>query len=155
QERLRAIGQTTEPPAYWRRRATPGDGDSEYSARGPEVVSWDEGALARFPRAVVLADRGFGNTWLLRYEARRLAIEALRQVTDRQCALEHLVLPIHLPLSEINQSNTSVAKALVKHTATVGRDSSRPRSKRFCAFVAGQLQAERCAVLMDAWDEVP
>jgi hypothetical protein len=71
----------------------------------PVPVVWDEAAGERFRRTVILGDPGFGKTWLLRWEARRLALKTAQQLAAREISLQDLVLPIHLRCSELNQSD--------------------------------------------------
>lgn len=74
-ERIRAAGMDIDRLAYAPHCARLEFGEDERSASSPPV-SWDEHAGERFKRAIILGDPGSGKTWLLRYEARRLARHA-------------------------------------------------------------------------------
>ena len=68
---LRAAGSATPADPYAVLGA--GTGDSR------KVLDW-AAATERFPRLVVLADPGYGKSWLLRAETHRLASAGLRQL---------------------------------------------------------------------------
>jgi len=156
-ERARRAGHEVERLAYRPRRARPelsDRGDVEREHRDdeepamPVSIPWDEYAGLRFHRAVILGDPGFGKTWLLRWEARRLAREGAQLLVGRQVSLGDLILPILTRLSELNRTSGSVEEALI---ALVGQY----RSEAFRRFVRQKLQSETCVVLLDGWDEVP
>ncbi|MGE0821747.1 MAG: HEAT repeat domain-containing protein [Candidatus Binatia bacterium] len=152
-EGLRAAGQDIDRLAYKPTRARPElgeDDEARYDDRPPPPppIPWDDHAGERFQRAVILGDPGFGKTWLLRYEARRLAREGTRQLQERTIDLDQLCLPIFARLSDINQSDDSLEDALVAPHST-------RRSRVFCRFAREKLTTEHCVILLDAWDEVP
>lgn len=93
-------------------------------------------------------DPGFGKTWLLRYEARRLARAGAQGLRARTLALNDLILPIFARLSDVNQHDDPLEEALV---ALVGTGYS----EAFRSFVRAKLYTAHCALLLDAWDEVP
>ena len=151
-ERMRAAGQDVGRVAYDPTRARP-EAEERHEMRShrpmpPPPVLWDERAGERFRRAVILGDPGFGKTWLLRYEARRLALEGAQLLHAHSIGLPQLTLPVFARLSDLNQSDDSVEEALVALT-------SAGRSEAFRRYVREKLQSNRCVILLDAWDEVP
>jgi HEAT repeat protein len=114
----------------------------------PLKVPWDEHVAAQFPRAIVLGDPGLGKTWLLRHEARRLAVNAARLLRSGAGTPEMITLPLPARLSDINGTDGPLEAELAE-TAGSGRSGA------FHSFVLRQLEAGLAAVLLDAWDEVP
>lgn len=151
-ERTRAAGQGFERTAYKPTRARAefrvlDERRSDLPAPLPCVV-WDECAGERFKRAIILGDPGFGKTWLLRYEARRLAGDAKQQLGGQHIGLGELVLPVFARLWEVNRKDIPLEEELVDFV--VGK-----RSDAFRRFVEEKLKSDRCVILLDAWDEVP
>src|SRR5947209_8107743 len=107
-ERIRAERMELDRLAYYYKpwRANP-EQETEPQGTGrrfeerelPKTIAWDEQAGERWHRAVILGDPGFGKTWLLRYEARRLAVQGWEALQQRTLSLEQLLLPIFLRLS--------------------------------------------------------
>ena len=151
-ERFRAAGQDVDDRrAYAPFRARPEHEDTDRSPASdrpplPPPVPWDEHAGTRFPRAIILGDPGFGKTWLLRYEARRLARAGAQGLRARTVALNDLILPIFVRLSEVNQRDDSMEDTLVALAGT-------GYSEAFRRFVRARLSTPHCALLLDAWDE--
>jgi predicted NACHT family NTPase len=155
-ERLHRAGQSDERRAYKPRKARPelaepdsdAEGDRDDEPDMPVSIPWDEHAGRRFRRAVILGDPGFGKSWLLQWETRRLALEGKRQLEQWKVSLDDLVLPILARCSELNQSDDAVEDALVR---LAGQD----RTEEFRRWVLWKLRNGGCVVLLDAWDEVP
>ena len=124
------------------------EGDRDDEPDMPVSIPWDEHAGRRFRRAVILGDPGFGKSWLLQWETRRLALEGKRQLEQWKVSLDDLVLPILARCSELNQSDDAVEDALVR---LAGQD----RTEEFRRWVLWKLRNGGCVVLLDAWDEVP
>ncbi len=97
---------------------------------------------------MILGDPGFGKSWLLRYEARRLALAALRALDEDPSNLAGLTLPILARLSDLNRSDDALEQALASLAST-------GRSGAFRQFVLERLKTANAVVLLDAWDEVP
>lgn len=119
----------------------------------PPPVIWDEKAGERFKRAVILGDPGFGKTWLLRFEGRRLARVAAQGLMDHAINLDALVFPILLRLSAFNDSDVLAQRKLLE-TKLIEVLGAR-RSKSFGRYVAAKLKTAHCVLLFDALDEVP
>jgi HEAT repeat protein len=186
-ERMRAAGQEFDRVAYTPNRARP-----EFEADGhdpmprdrpspPKVIRWDEHAGERFKRAIILGDPGFGKTWLLRYEARRLAREYAEKLYDRVIGLDDCIIPIFARLSDINRRDDAIEYDLVSITRKTlangleniakireskdavfsrvaevfPRSTHRQPSPAFSNLVREKLMTGQCAILLDALDEVP
>jgi len=148
-EGLRREGLDPEGVFYGPNRGLPdGEGQAKPS-KEVETLRWDHRAGRRFRRAILLGDPGFGKTWLLRYEARRLAQEGIdRLLVHQSHSLDQITLPIYIRLSDLAQTRGALDEALVDQV--VGK-----RSTRFKSLVQDRLGSERCTILLDAWDEVP
>jgi HEAT repeat protein len=114
----------------------------------PMKVPWDEHVAAQFPRAIILGDPGLGKTWLVRHEARRLALNAARLLRSGAGTPDRITLPLPARLSDINGTDGPLEAELAE-TAGSGRSGA------FRSFVLRQLEAGLAVVLLDAWDEVP
>jgi len=150
-ERVHAAGLDVDRLVYAPTRARPESEEPETSDAIPQAalmsVPWDDAAGVRFRRAIILGDPGCGKTWLLRYEARRLAREALRQLQEQVCRPADLHVPIVVRLSEVNQRDDALEEALVVLV-------SMGRSEGFRRYVQTQITTHRCTILLDGWDEV-
>lgn len=155
-ERMRAAGQGFNRMAYnptrARRETVAPAEEHRDRAKPPLPVLWDERAGERFKRAIILGDPGFGKSWLLRYEARRLANDAAQQLREQTVILNELTLPIFASLPVVNQSNTPLEDALVE---LASKEIPEGGSDAFRHFVREKLKSNRCVILLDAWDEVP
>ena len=168
-ERLRPAGLDAGEWAYApaKSRAELGEEEGEKEGKDkadrpkpPEPIAWDAQARERFRRAVVLGDPGFGKTWLLRREARSLALEQAEALRERRIGLDEVVVPFYARLSDLG---TLLADP--KHTAIRGLDDAlvahacpeylQPRWGAFRAWLQAKLKSGACAVLLDALDEVP
>jgi len=157
QERRRAMGQFDDTRRYSPNKSRPEmegyDGEPHEREQPPEPpMDWEK-AAAEFPRAVILGDPGFGKSWLLRYEARRLAGQALLQL-DAGATLDQIQLPILTQLADMARAakTRTVTEALAALASRHAQDNA--LSDAFHAWVAQHLQMGCCAVLLDAWDEV-
>jgi HEAT repeat protein len=111
-------------------------------------IEWDEKASERFQRAVILGDPGFGKTWLLRSEARRLALKGARDLIERRSGLESVVIPIFMRLSDLNRTDDLIESTIVDL-------GGRGRSVSFRRFLRRKLESDMCLILLDGWDEIP
>ncbi|MER6039053.1 hypothetical protein ABT133_35000 [Streptomyces sp. NPDC001835] len=121
--------------------------------------SW-EAATAAHPRIVLLADAGFGKSWLLRMHARRLANSALAdtQLTEvtlgaaaQPCASGWAPLPVLLRCGELAvRTERLLTDAVAGHLIDLGILTEGARSEAARAAADGRL-----VLLLDAYDELP
>ena len=150
-ERLRAAG-LDDGLAYAPNRARPESGENDYRRDRPASsppVPWDEQAAGRFGRVVILGDPGMGKSWLLRIEARRLAIDAKRGIVEHTKPLGEISVPIRRSLVR-SESGRTVHPPRLSSTRS---GYAAPDSCRI--WLRAQIAAGRAVVLLDAWDEVP
>ncbi len=148
-ERQRASGYVPGK-AYAPRSSRPED-ELQNRSGAPKTITWDERSSDSFTRAFVLGDPGFGKSWLLRYEARRLAKVALDGLSNLTLDLHaELVLPIHVRFSELAETDDPLEDALIAHVCRIAECT-----EHFRTFVRERLKTKRCVILLDAWDEVP
>jgi HEAT repeat protein/DNA-binding winged helix-turn-helix (wHTH) protein len=157
QDRIRAGGLDPDHLAYYYKpwRSNP---EQETEPQGmrkrleakehPKTIAWDEQAGERWHRAVILGDPGFGKTWLLRYEARRLALDAQQSLLQHTLDLDQVVLPIFARMSDVAWFTGGVEEGLV---ALVGEQ----HTDQLRGWVREKLDTDRCVILLDGWDEVP
>jgi len=159
-EKERTAGQFDNPTAYAPYKARPETEDSSgvepnvskfskavgslrFRDENPDPpeppVSWDERANERFKRVVIIGDPGFGKSWLLRYEARRVALSAAKNLRNHSITLAEFRLPVLARLSDLARYARShtVSEAL---SALVSRsDGDRPFSAAFSSFVREKI----------------
>jgi hypothetical protein len=111
-----------------------------------QPVLWDGQAAGKFPRAVILGDPGSGKTWLLIYEARRLARTAALGLRTQTVDPDDVVLPVFAELSHLGGTGRSLADKLADLAAG-------GYSYRFKRFLRERVTG-RCVVLLDGWNEV-
>ncbi|MBI4329736.1 MAG: HEAT repeat domain-containing protein [Chloroflexi bacterium] len=150
QERERGAGNEFNrwDYAYAPRYLRPGleEKDTSWRPALPGPLRWDEHAGQRFRRAVILGVPGSGKTWLLRYEARRLAVSAAARLRRGDVTVQDLVFPIMAQLSDLCRDDGPLEEALEEYVAGKAPGA-------FRSFVRDKLKTERCVVLLDAWDE--
>jgi HEAT repeat protein len=118
-------------------------------------VSWDEYAGHRFGRAVILGDPGAGKSWLLQWEARRLARDAAHHVTERSAGLEDVILPIWLRPPDLKDLNGTGGRLLDNISDRVARfNSERVLSSHFQQLLRNKLVNGSCVLLLDGWNDV-
>ena len=159
--RRRAAGEDIDGLAYGPARVHPEAEEDGHGVRRtehlpPPPVPWDEQAGKRFRRAVILGDPGFGKTWLLHYEARRIALEGTEQLDKRITDLDGLVLPLLVRLSGVSQQLWDMSRGIqpIRLEEALVALAGKGRSKAFRRFVRKKLKTDRCVILLDAWDEV-
>jgi HEAT repeat protein len=129
--------------------------------RPPRLITWDEQAGRQFKRAMILGDPGFGKTWLLRYETRRIACEQNSKLAQRRASVDELTLPIFARLSDLNATDDPIEDALVRLASQSFEEAlaelglNRRLSQSFGELVRRKLENGLAVILMDAWDEVP
>ena len=114
------------------------------------TIPWDNRAGKRFQQAVILGDPGFGKTWLLRCEARRLAYKAINGIADSKIDLDRVDLPIFVRLPDM-ASLVSEKKTLADIVVELHGNG---RSGDFHDYLRRQLISGHGIVLLDAWDEI-
>ncbi|MGH8474949.1 MAG: NACHT domain-containing protein [Methylococcales bacterium] len=113
-------------------------------------LDWDEDARRHYRRAVILGNPGFGTTFLLRYEAWRIARGQAKLLRDRTISVDEVVLPIFVRLSDLYRIEGPLEDSLLSHYRL-----SQGRSVAFRDWARRQLERQCCVVLLAALDEVP
>lgn len=100
--------------------------------------------------AVILGDPGHGKSWLLKYEARRLARSQLDGLNEGSLGFDEIVLPIFIRLTELARltKGRDVGAGLADFVC--GTTGHGP----FRSWVERRLKDGKCVVLFDALDEV-
>src|SRR5262249_2819801 len=129
EERRRAMGQFDDPRLYSPYKSRPEmegyGGERREREQPPEPpMDWEKAADA-YPRAVILGDPGFGKSWLLRYEARRLSRQALTQL-DARTTLDEIQLPILARLADLARAakTGAVTESLAALAGRSGQDNA-------------------------------
>jgi len=153
----------------WLARHAESDPHASHRARSEAELDWDDEVADHFTRAIVLGEPGSGKSWLLRYDAWRIATVSAESLAERRASLDRIRLPVRVHLAELLQylqhrlerARSSRAEAVrdaladivVERTemALAGRDLP----AGFPDWVVGTLESDRCVVLLDALDEVP
>ncbi len=147
-ERLRRAGIHPEGLSYGPNRGLPGEMDESYG-RGPSpaVIAWDEQAGRRFHQVTILGDPGFGKSWLLRYEARRLAKRAIEALTNGGGSVDDIDLPILMRLPDLAHRKGTFEDIIVTRLR-------QKHSGSFGDFVRTRMASGHVILLLDAWDEI-
>jgi HEAT repeat protein len=147
-ERLRRQGIDPDALAYSPSKAMPEEEDDYGPCMVPaETIAWDERTSNRFHRVTILGDPGTGKSWLLRYEAGRLAYRAIERLTNDPTSIDDIILPILVRLPDLAKRKGTLEDRIV---ATIAREPS----SRLHGYIHKQLNSNRGVVLLDAWDEV-
>jgi len=118
-------------------------------------LDWDRQVWRRLERAVILADPGFGKTWLLKHEALELAQEAARKLMKHPLATDEIELPVFVPLVQLAEQTARQDPPLSLDEAMVpALQESCPIGKELKEWIGQNLNSERCVLLLDALDEV-
>lgn len=147
-ERLRRAGTDPEGLSYGPNRGLPGEMDESYGhGLSPAVIAWDEQAGRRFHQVTILGDPGFGKSWLLRYEARRLAERAIEVLTNGGGGVDDIDLPILMRLPDLGHRKGTFEDIIVtrlrqKHSGSLGD------------YVRTRIASGHVILLLDAWDEI-
>ncbi|MGH8549576.1 MAG: HEAT repeat domain-containing protein [Methylococcales bacterium] len=156
-ERLRAAGLPDEGLAYREKRARIEGEDHGRETLGekpkPRPIEWNTKTSQNYQRAVILGDPGFGKSWLLRFEARHLALSQFRSLAEQTITVDDVVLPLWARLSDLKdltKITPDLRSALLLHFC-------RSKSPVFRRLLETQLAAKetRVVLLLDALDEVP
>gem|GEM_PF-1545684 len=114
-----------------------------------EEMDWAT-AAARFPRLVVLADPGYGKSWLIRAETHRLATQALTSLLA-DTAVNDLVLPVPARLDELTDDRDATLGAILARLL-IARHRLSPS---MTSWLRDRIDTGSSVLLLDAYDEVP
>lgn len=116
------------------------------------VLDW-ETIRNEVKRVVILGDPGSGKSWLLKYEARAIALEQLEKLRQGQLRQDEVILPVFLRLGafaeEIHANSSNVLElilSLLKQEYEL--------SEQFLLYVRHWLEETQCLLLLDGLDEV-
>lgn len=120
-------------------------------------VSWT-GAMRGVPVAVVVADAGYGKTWLLRRHGRELCDGALAALAAGEDPSD-VEIPLWMHAGDLARgwsSDDPPAEAVVRTGMRTARDRGFVASARLTELLAQRLSADAAPVhvLVDAYDEV-
>ena len=117
------------------------------------IVDWEE-LRGEIERGVILGDPGYGKSWLLGYEGRRIALEQLAALKEGKIQRHEVILPIYVHLGAIAKELTE-SRHQNAQTAIVDilkRDHTLP--DHFLYLLQQKLLGPRCLLLLDGLDEV-
>jgi len=114
-----------------------------------QQVDWQE-AKCQHQRIMVLADPGMGKSTLLRMEAGAIAQQE-RQQLEGDKALEDVIFPLFLRLSELAKRSEEVIDAIPELIQRDYPNTAPP----LILLLKEKLKTGKCLLLLDALDEVP
>ncbi|AFY79895.1 NACHT domain-containing protein [Oscillatoria acuminata] len=115
----------------------------------PVQVPWEK-AKMEHQRMIVLADPGMGKSTLLKMEAVSQARQE-RQKLGQSQAIDRVVFPLFLRLSELQETNAEIIEAIPR---LIQRDYPK-HWREIEPFLRKKLELGQCLLLLDALDEVP
>jgi hypothetical protein len=139
--------------------------EGEAQEKTYETLDWDEDIVGSgLKRGVILGDPGMGKTWLLHWEARRLAQEALDQL-ERSARPDEVQIPIRLRLYDVgkimSEEDRSFEEAVIKcfsdkRIRRIRRpnESAKLPSESLINLIKQKTGTEGAWLLLDALDEV-
>jgi hypothetical protein len=117
------------------------------------ILDWGH-IRKRMKRGVILGRPGSGKTWLLQYEAYRVALEQLETLKKDPKNSNNIILPFYIHLVALSneltakdQSMNDAIISIIQHHYGV--------SDEFVLWIRSQLFSKHCLFLFDAFDEVP
>ena len=146
-ERREAFADETEPGDRLERAYARHASDEDDEEAKSEIVDWERlrGSLRR---GVILGDPGYGKTFLLRHEARRLAAAYVSTSQPEP------PFPILLRLADMT-AQLKDAKGDPVQAIAAAAQTRYYLTDRFTAWLAGRIPAPNTVLLLDALDEVP
>ncbi|HEY0459666.1 MAG TPA: NACHT domain-containing protein [Pyrinomonadaceae bacterium] len=135
-------------------------GTSEF-VKQVEKIEWNEKNIENFERLIILGKPGIGKSWLLRYEAKRIAEKSLAQLEVPESELEDIILPVWISLGDWAKHGTQFNKPidslvdLVIERFTEIRSDDRKTFNLFEVWLKRKIRSEKSIILLDALDEVP
>jgi HEAT repeat protein/phage terminase Nu1 subunit (DNA packaging protein) len=114
-----------------------------------QQVDWQE-AKCQYQRIMVLADPGMGKSTLLRMEAGAIAQQE-RQQLEGDKALEDVIFPLFLRLSELAKKSEEIIDAIPELIQRDYPNTAPP----LIPLLKEKLKTGKCLLLLDALDEVP
>ncbi len=160
EETARREGDYAEDRAYHHRHYAEEHEGSEERDHS-QLLDWDDQLRGTLRRGVILADPGLGKSWLLKWETRRLALEAQAKLQETANAAE-LILPMFVRLEDLGAALTGLlenhqggaeTKRSTFHEALLGALLDVTRSETLDHALRVALNEGRCVLLLDAWDE--
>lgn len=135
---------------------------SFFEDTGAKVFYWDQEVRNKLMRGVVVGDPGFGKSWLLRWEAVRLASEALHQL-DNGADPGQLLYPVTMRLYDLSQAldtyggviPDAVTGSLQQMELLELEDAPQRPDAELRGFLRKRIIAGHAVLLLDALDEVP
>lgn len=126
--------------------------DTDSTLKNPGVVEWED-VRTGLDRAVILGDPGFGKTWLLNHEGRKIAREQLEALNGNGTHEREIVLPIHLRLPSLAQEMVRTGAGVTETIMALLVREFRP-SQFFESWVCEHLSTPNCVLLLDGLDEI-
>jgi HEAT repeat protein len=113
-------------------------------------IEWDRVKMY-IRRGVILGHSGFGKSWFLRYECRRVAQEGLGRLQEDKSGLDSITIPIFLSLRDLSveMDGTNPGGAIIHILRRRYQ-----LSEQCAAWMTQQLSTSRCLLLLDGLDEV-
>lgn len=138
-----------------------GEEDSENRGKTHETFVWDEDIVGSgLERKVVLGGPGSGKTWLVRWEAQRLAREALGRLR-RSGFPDEVQIPIRLRLSNIGKTisekgcsfSEAVVECFSEKKISHGNQSAQAPSELLTELIDEKIGTKKVWLLLDALSE--
>lgn len=124
-----------------------------------EKIEWSERNTENFERLIILGKPGIGKSWLLRYEAKRIAEKSLKQLEELD--IDEIVLPVWVTLGDwatrcgkSDKAIDSLADLVIERFTEIRSDNRRDLNV-LDVWLKRKIRSENCVILLDALDEIP